>query len=140
MEQIYRWEAIVRDYELDSQNIVNHATYVNYFEQCRNDYARSLGIDFIEYHKRGFDLLVAGIDIQYWRPLRVKDQFYVTVQISACTEKRVHFKQEIRLKETDRLLTSATVYIACVDLKTGRACMPESLKEKLLVDYCGQKI
>jgi acyl-CoA thioester hydrolase len=133
MEQIYRWDAAVRDYELDTQQVVNHATYVNYFEQCRNDYACSLGVDFIQYHQLGFDLVITGIEIQYWRSLRAKDLFYVTAKISDWTEKRVTFKQEIRYQKTDKLITTATVHVACVNLKTGRACMPDFLKEKLLL-------
>jgi acyl-CoA thioester hydrolase len=127
---LYKWDSQVRDYELDCQGVVNHATFVNYFEQCRNDYARSIGIDFHEYHLKGFDLVVAGIEIQYWRPLKIKDQFYVTAHILERTEKRVIFKQKIKSQQGDRLIATAKVSVACVDLKTGRACMPEFLVEK----------
>ena len=35
-ENFFEWESQVRDYELDSFNMVNHATFINYFEQGRN--------------------------------------------------------------------------------------------------------
>lgn len=130
-QKTHRWDSKVRDYELDAQGIVNNANYVNYFEQCRNDYGRALGIDFYEYHKAGYDLVVAGIEIQYRAPLRSQDEFYVTAKISQITDKRVIFEQEIKSTKSDRLVAKALVTTACIDHKTGRSCMPASLIEKL---------
>lgn len=129
--EVYRWDSTVRDYELDAQGIVNNATYVNYFEQCRNDYARALGIDFHEYHKAGYDLVVAGIEVQYRAPLRAQDEFYVTAKLAQITDKRVIFEQEIKNKKDDRLVAKALVTTACIDNKTGKSCMPTELTEKL---------
>ena len=125
------WQSTVRDYELDSQGIVNNATYVNYFEQCRNDYARALGIDVQEYFQAGYNLIVAGIEVQYRFPLSASEKFYVTANISQHNEKRIYFEQEIRRETDDKLIATAIVTTACVDHKTGKSCMPTMLKEKL---------
>ena len=130
-ENSYRWEATARVYELDSQNIVNNAIYLNYLEQCRNDFARHLGIDFHEYYRAGYNLVVARIEIDYLRPLRANDAFYVTISIANYDEKRVCFQQTIQRKDNNKFIAKAVVYTACVDHKTGRACMPESLKAAL---------
>ena len=87
-DPIYTWHSKVRDYELDALGIVNHATYINYMEQCRNDYARDLGVDFIEYYHAGYSFVVAGIDIQYRSPLTAKEEFYVTVELAVGMEKQ----------------------------------------------------
>ncbi|MBY0545514.1 MAG: acyl-CoA thioesterase [Gammaproteobacteria bacterium] len=129
-ENFYRWDSTVRDYELDSQGIVNNAIYINYFEQCRNDFARALDIDFIEFHKAGYLLVVATMEVQYRLPLRAQDKFYVTATISGYDKKRVHFEQEIRRSVDDKLLTKALVHVACVDLSTGKAGMPDIFKNK----------
>ncbi|WP_244897128.1 acyl-CoA thioesterase [Candidatus Coxiella mudrowiae] len=52
---LFTWQLKVRDYELDSQGIVNHAIFLYYFNQCRNDYVRSVGIDFYKFHLKGYD-------------------------------------------------------------------------------------
>lgn len=127
----YVWESEVRDYELDSQGIVNNGTYVNYFEHCRNSYAKAMGIDVGQYFKNGYNLVVAGIEVQYRHPLFAYDVFYVTADISNFTAKRIYFEQKIKRKHDNKLIAQATVSIACVDHKTGRSCMPDSLKEKL---------
>ncbi|WP_259411664.1 acyl-CoA thioesterase [Coxiella burnetii] len=131
MKSVFTWESKVRDYELDSQGIVNHATFLNYFEQCRNDYARLMGIDFREYQLAGYDLMIADIQIQYRSPLRAKDEFYVTAQVDAYNEKRILFGQEIKYKADNHSVAKALVSVACVDQKTGRACMPNRLKNRL---------
>lgn len=128
---IFTWEATVRDYELDSQGIVNNATYINYFEQCRNDYARANGIDFIAYHKAGFNLVVAGIDVKYRYPLMAENQFYVTCELDNFNEKRFNFKQAIHLKDNDKLVAQAMIATACVDIKTGKTCLPDMLNDVL---------
>jgi acyl-CoA thioester hydrolase len=129
--QKHIWKQTVRDYELDIQGIVNNATYINYFEQCRNDYARANDIDFIAYHKAGYNLVVAGIEVKYRYPLTAENQFYVTCELSRFDHRRIYFEQAIHLQDNDRLIATAIVTAACVDIKSGRSCMPDVLKDTL---------
>ena len=127
------WNSEVRDYELDSQGIVNNATYINYLEQARSEYVRSLGVDFDEYYKAGYIFVVAGIDIEYRAPLRMQCQFCVSAKIVHYGDKRIQVAQEIRSRPDNKLVAKATVRVACVDYKTGKSSIPVQL-EKLLKD------
>ena len=127
----FTWQSHVRDYELDSQGIINNAVYVNYFEQCRNDYARSINIDFIELYQQGFSLCVSRLNIKYLLPLRAGQAFMVTAEISAFDNHRIYFYQQIREQDTHRFVAKADVVIACVDHKTKKACMPDALRKNL---------
>lgn len=127
----YRWESTVRDYELDSQGIVNNATYINYLEQCRNNYARSLNIDFVEYHKAGYIFVVAGIEIQYRKSLKANETFSVTATLAGYDEKRIYFNQEIIKLPDNSIAAKASVHVACLDYKLGKAVMPSMLREVL---------
>ena len=127
-ENYYRWDAQVRDYELDIQGVVNHAIYVHYIEQARNDFARNVGIDHIDYHHQGYDFVITAMELEFHRPLFAKMQFYVTVTMTGYDEKRMHFSQEIKRKEDDKVIVKAMVHLACIDNKIRKACMPESLK------------
>lgn len=129
--KVFKWESKVRDYELDSQGIVNHAIYINYLEQTRSEYATSLGIDFIEYHKAGYQFVIAALAIEYRKPLFSKMEFYVTVETKSFDDKRMEFYQEIRRKSDDALIAVATVTSACIDIKTRKSCMPDMLREHL---------
>jgi len=127
----YIWESKVRDYELDSQSIVNNAVYFSYFEECRNEYARSLGVDLREYFEAGYNLVLASIQVEYKRSLKAQDEFYITAKVKELVKKHIFFAQEIRRKKDNKLIATALVEVACVDHQTGRACMPASLLEKL---------
>ena len=132
-KQNFQWKSSVRDYELDSQGIVNNATYVNYLEQCRNDYIRTLDIDLKEFLQLGYNLVVAATHVKYLAPLQSKDAFYVTAEISKLDGKRLYFQQEIRMQDGDALIAVAEVKCACVSRETGKSCMPDILTSKLPV-------
>lgn len=127
----FKWEARVRDYELDSQGIVNNAVYLNYFEQARNDYVRKLGINFLEYYEAGYYFVMAAVEIQYRSPLRLEDEFYVTATITGFDKRRIYMEQEIKRKDTDKVVARAKATLACMDYRTGRAAMPEMLQKHL---------
>ena len=127
--QDYVWESKVRDYELDSQGIVNNAVYFSYFEECRNQYARSLGVDLRQYFEAGYNLVLASIKVEYKRSLLTQDEFYVTAKVKEMVKKHILFAQEIRRKKDNKLIATALAEVACVDHQTGRACMPTSLLE-----------
>ncbi len=129
--KIFRWDAKVRDYELDSQGIVNNANYLNYFEQCRNDFGREMGFDFIEYFARGLSIVLAAIEVEYCRSLRMNEKFYVTAVVQGYDSKRIHFIQEVRRGDNDKLVAKAVAHVACIDHQTGRAMMPEFLVQVL---------
>jgi acyl-CoA thioester hydrolase len=131
-ENLYIWESKVRDYEVDGQGIVNNATYLNYLEQSRNEYARAVGIDFVEYYQEGYHFVVAGVDIEFKNSLRAADEYYVTTKLCEFNEKRMHFLQEIYRKKDDKLMAKALVKTACMDIHTRKACMPEKLNAILV--------
>ncbi len=49
---IYELEMQVRDYELDSEGIVNNANYLHYFEHTRHSFCKENGISFGKCKKR----------------------------------------------------------------------------------------
>src|SRR3990172_7163270 len=114
---IYKWESIVRDYEIDMQGIVNHAVYINYLEVCRNNYARSLGIDVFDYHQQGYDLVIISMNVVYKQSLKCQDHFYVTAQMSQASRLKIDFDQEIR-KQDSTLVLLAKVTCVCIDTKS----------------------
>lgn len=59
----------VRDYEVDSQGIVNNANYQHYLEHTRHEFCEQAGFSFREMHSKGIDPVVRRIEIDYLHPL-----------------------------------------------------------------------
>ncbi len=118
----------VRDYELDSQGIVNNSVYANYLEHARHLYLNNIGIDLLDYHQQGFDLVVIRMEQDFKSSLRSRDTFQVLSRVEIAGRLRVIFHQEIRRSKDNSLVMIAKITAACVNLKTRKPCMPEMLK------------
>lgn len=131
MAELFKWRATVRDYEVDFENIVHHATYVCYCEQARAEYIRGLGLDIQAMHREGSDMVVAHLDIGYKFPLQAGEQFYVTANMSLKGRLKIIFDQAIYRESDDKLIARAEVMVVCRNAKTGKPCMPEQLLVRL---------
>jgi acyl-CoA thioester hydrolase len=85
----------VRDYECDFQGIVNNAVYQNYLEHTRHIFLKQKGLDFIELSRKGIDLVVVRVEIDYLYPLRSSDLFYVGLNLERVSRLRFGFLQDI---------------------------------------------
>ena len=52
----------VRDYEVDSEGIVNNAVYLHYLEHTRHEFCEMAGISFRKMHESGIDPVLNKID------------------------------------------------------------------------------
>ncbi len=66
---IFTLEIAVRDYELDSEGIVNNAVYLHYLEHTRHAFVKREGIPFGSLTRDGLIPVVRRMDIEYRMPL-----------------------------------------------------------------------
>ena len=111
----------VRDYECDLQGIVNNAVYQNYLEHARHQYLKSVGLDFAQMHLDGIDPIVYRIEIDYKKPLKSGDKFYVQLAVERDGNLRFIFNQQI-FKNDDTLMIKAKVI--AVFTRNGRPFVP----------------
>lgn len=71
------WNGAVQENELDIQNIVNNAVYLQYFDRARIQLLRSKGIDWAEWHREGFNLVLIHTDMAIKQLLKAHDKFYI---------------------------------------------------------------
>lgn len=113
---IFMIEMEVRDYELDTEAIVNNANYLHYMEHTRHKFCQKAGVPFIELHNQGIDAVVRKIDIEYLESLRSGESFISALNLER-KGPRFIFHQDI-IKHDGTLVTTANV--TCVMLKNGR--------------------
>lgn len=71
----YCLEMKVRDYEVDSQGIVNNANYLHYLEHTRHICCEDNGLSFRAMSENGLLPVVRRIEIDYLHSLGLADRF-----------------------------------------------------------------
>lgn len=115
----------VRDYEVDSQGIVNNANYQHYLEHTRHMFCEQAGVSFRDMHAAGIDPVVRRIEIDYLRPLGLGDSMVSRIALFRQGPIFV-FRQDIFTPEGEPVV-HAMVDIVC--LENGRLTRGERLAE-----------
>ncbi|MCM1163084.1 MAG: acyl-CoA thioesterase [Muribaculaceae bacterium] len=107
----------VRDYETDSQGIVNNANYLHYLEITRHDFCEARGTSFRAMQQQWLDPVVRKIEIEYLSSLTMDDvmESRLTVERHGA---RFIFVQDIYNASTGAHVVHAQVTV--VILENGR--------------------
>ena len=124
---IFKLEFAVRDYECDMQGIVNNAVYQNYLEHARHVFLKQHGIDFAALSRRGINLVVVRIELDYLHPLRFDDRFTVSVALERLSRIRYGFQQNIQRLDDEKPIMQAKVIITAIN-EVGRPFFPKELE------------
>lgn len=106
----------VRDYEVDSQGIVNNANYLHYLEHTRHEFCEARGFTFRDMQRQGIDPVVTKIEIEYRTPLRLGE----TMQSKLWIERkgvRFIFHQDIFAPDGS---VAVSALVSVVALREGR--------------------
>ena len=126
---IYTLEIAVRDYELDSEGIVNNAVYLHYLEHTRHAFVKQEGIPFGSLTRDGLVPVVRRMEIDYHTPLCSGDVMLSRLWIER-KGPRFIFYQDIYRKEGGELVVSAVVTIVCME-KDGRINRGDDLAARI---------
>jgi len=119
-------ELPVRDYELDSEGIVNNAVYLHYLEHTRHAFVKQAGIPFADMTASGMVPVVRRIEADYLTPLRSGDVMVSSLWIER-QGARFIFHQHIRNQATGAMAVQAVVTIVC--LENGRPSRGDALAQ-----------
>ena len=104
----YELEMKVRDYECDTQGIVNNSVYQNYLEHTRHEFLIENGNSFSSLMEKGVMAVVARIEIAYKKSLHPGDVFLSRLYVRKEGVKYV-FHQSIYRKSDEALIIKAKV-------------------------------
>ena len=125
---IFTLEIAVRDYELDSEGIVNNAIYLHYLEHTRHAFVKREGIPFGSLTREGLVPVVRRMEIDYRLSLHSGDVMLSRLWIER-TGPRFIFHQDIFNKETGELVVAAVVTI--VNMENGRINRGDELADRI---------
>lgn len=126
---IFTLEIAVRDYELDSEGIVNNAIYLHYLEHTRHAFVKQEGIPFGSLTSDGLMPVVRRLEIKYCTPLRSGDVMLSRLWIERKGPRFV-FYQDLFRKADEVPVAKAVVTIVCMD-KDGRINRGDELAERV---------
>ena len=126
---IFTLEIAVRDYELDSEGIVNNAIYLHYLEHTRHAFVKQEGIPFGSLTREGLVPVVRRMAIDYYTPLRSGDVMLSRLWIER-EGPRFIFHQDIFRKEDGQRVVNAVVTIVCMD-RDGRINRGDELAARI---------
>lgn len=125
---IFTLEIAVRDYELDSEGIVNNAVYLHYLEHTRHAFVKREGIPFGSLTREGLVPVVRRMEIDYRLSLRSGDVMLSRLWIER-KGPRFIFHQDIFNKESGELVVAAVVTIVCME--DGRINRGDDLADRI---------
>ena len=123
---IFTLEMKVRDYEIDSEGIVNNANYLHYLEHTRHEFCSMAAFSFSKMQESGIIPVLNRIEVDYKTPLRSGDVMESRLWVEMKGVRFV-FHQDIYNKVTGELSVKAVV--SCVCLENGRLSRGEALAE-----------
>ncbi len=124
---IFQIEIAVRDYELDSEGIVNNARYLHYLEHTRHEFCRAAGCSFKALCDEGIITVVRRIEVDYLTPLRSGDVMISQLWLER-KGARFIFHQTIRNSASGDVSIRADVTV--VALENGRLTRGDIIADK----------
>ena len=128
MKKSFEIEMKVRDYECDSQGVVNNANYLHYMENTRHEFMYGLGLSFKESHLMKIDPVVVRANLHYKIPLTGGDAFISKLTVERKGVKMI-FNQTIYRKSDNVLCCSGLVEVAI--LMNGKPSRGDVFDEKM---------
>jgi acyl-CoA thioester hydrolase len=122
MPKPFSAEFSVRDYELDTQGVVNNSTYQNYLEHARHQFLKHIGLNFNQLHEDGTDAIVHKVELEYKRALRGDERFVVRTTAEQQGNVRFVFNQDIYRLPDQELVLKGKVTTAFMN--NGRPIRP----------------
>ena len=116
----------MRDYEVDSQGIVNNAIYLHYLEHTRHEFCRMAGTSFRRMQREGIDPVLRKVEIEYLAPLRLGDEMVSKLSLHR-EGPRFVFRQDIFRADNGAPVVKSLVTVVC--LESGRLSRGDVLAE-----------
>jgi acyl-CoA thioester hydrolase len=124
----------VRYGETDQMGVVHHANYALYVEESRTTWMRELGCSYAELERRGIGLPVRKLEVRYRAPALYEDELEVHTRVGKLGGASVRFDSEIVRPADGARIATASVELACVDLRDrarGPVLVPDDLRRVL---------
>ncbi len=117
----------VRYADTDQMGMVYYGKYFEYFEVARTELLRACGLPYAEIEAAGFWLPVSDASTRYLRAAKYDDLLRIIARMPATLSPRLDITYEVRLSETNELITEGTTTLVFVSSATGKPSRPPQM-------------
>lgn len=115
----------VRYAETDAQGVVHHANYAVWFEEGRSDYLRQKGLNYRDFERDGYFVVVVGLETRFRSPAFYEDELQLETSLENARGKLLVFTYRL-LREGVELATGKTTHLI-IDRERRQVRLPEEL-------------
>lgn len=116
----------VRYAETDAQGIVHHSNYLVWFEEGRSDYLRQKGLNYSDFERKGYFVVVVEAKVKYKAPAIYEDRITVRTALKRFSSRILEFEYQAFNAEGALLAEGGTVHMVI-----GRNRRPTTLPEEI---------
>lgn len=105
------------------------SNYLKFFERARTEWLRQLGFNQELLRQQGILFVVREVNAKYKQPARLDDELQVSVAVEKMGKASFNIVQTVYRvsSETEQLLVSGRVSIACIDDKGKPRIIPADI-------------
>src|SRR5215831_11115633 len=79
---LFSWKLRVYYEDTDAGGIVYYANFLKFFERCRTEWLRALGVEQARLaQESGLQFVVAQLAVDYLKPARLDDELTITARV-----------------------------------------------------------
>lgn len=130
-DYIYSIEIDVRDYELDSEGIVNNANYLHYLEWTRHEFCKTTGMSFDDMRRSGIIPVLNRVEIDYITSLVSGDRMTSCLNLTRKGPRFV-FHQDIYNQRGEPVVKAVVSVVALENGRLSRGDVLAKVFEKYL--------
>lgn len=135
MNSIFETEITIRPDDIDLNNHVHNAKYLDYvqaarFEQMKNNYKMQMQ----DFHNLGYNWVASSAYISWKRALLLDDKIVVKTQLDSIDGAQCKVNFWIVKKANNKIASEGNITYTMISIKTGRPMrIPEDVIEKYSV-------
>jgi len=125
------FENTVRFAETDAQGIVFYGNYATYQDETFTEFMEAIGYPYDEVERRGWDVHVVNLELDYKRPAEFRDSLRNAMRITAIEESSIEFAYECRDEDGEVLVEGSVVHVA-VDESGSPTRVPQAFRDAVV--------
>lgn len=131
----FLWPVQVYYEDTDAGGVVYYANYLKFMERARTEWLRQLGIEQDELRQQeNVVFVVTAVQVRYLASARFNERLLITSKIKHAGKARLTFQQEVLHAESNKLLCTGEVDVACLDIERQKpVAIPVKVTEQMTI-------